>query len=243
MKPHFSYSVVLLTTVLVVGFHASHPVYGATPEDSPAAVERPGVNLKLVGTAVAGEYEKSMAVVEIDGRYQVYLREGDMFDNVLIKRILYDRVIVNAGNGEESIKLRQSLSAGIRIGDESAQPLAPVQSFGPRPPEGRNFQTVYLESETASSLFSDIDEVLKKARIDHVSVYGRPTGIRISPIEAGSVFSEIGLKGGEVIREADGKAVSAPEDAVAFFQKIKGGGEFDIIVKGRRTRKIHLIVE
>jgi type II secretory pathway component PulC len=161
----------------------------------------------------------------------------------LIKHIFYDRVIVDAGNGEESVKLRQSLFAGVKLQPESTQPLAPLQVFGSRPPEGRNFQTVYLESEAAKSLFSDIDEVLKKVRIEPVSVYGRPSGIRISTIEAGSVFSEIGLKSGEVIRELDGAAVSGPEDAVAFFQKIKGGGEFDISVKGRRTRYIHLIVE
>ena len=234
---------VFLATMMVVVLHAPSPTYGATPAESPAAVERPGVNLKLVGTAVADEFKKSLAVVEIDGRYQVYVREGDLVDNVLIKRILYDRVIVDDGNGEESVKLRQSLSAGTITRPESTQPPKPVQVFGTCPPEGRNFQTVYLESETAKSLFSDIDEVLKKTRIDPVSVYGRPTGIKISPIKPGSIFSEIGLKSNEVIREVDGKAVFNPEEAIAFFQKIKGGGEFDIKVKGRRTRQIHLIVE
>jgi len=53
----------------------------------------------------------------------------------------------------------------------------------------------------------------------------------------------LGLKTNEVIREVNGKSLIGPEDAIALLQSIRKGGEFDIKVKGRRSRQIHLIVE
>jgi type II secretion system protein C len=214
-----------------------------TTEESTVTLERSGARVKLVGTAVASNSENSIAVVEVEGRYQIYLREGDVVDNALVKKILRDRVIVDTGSGEESVMLRQSLSTGTKIRPEAAQPLIPSKSFGPRPPEGRNLKVVYLDRESKKSLIGNIDGVLKEVRINPVRLYGKTTGIRIYPIEPGSVFSEMGLKYNDVIREVNGKSVTVPEDVVAFFQRMKKGGEFDVKVKGRRTRQIHIIVE
>ena len=36
---------------------------------------------------------------------------------------------------------------------------------------------------------------------------------------------------------------SSDEKSAALFDRIKQGGEFDITVKGRRTRRIHIIVD
>ena len=241
MKIDFFITVTLVASLAILP--APHLSDAVMTEDSTTAVGRPGVNLKLVGTAVASESEKSMAVIVIDGRYQVYLREGDVVDNVLIKRILYDRVIVDAGDGEESVKLRQLLSAGTKILNESVQSSTPPKTFGSPPPEGRNFQVVYLDRETAETVFANIDAELSDVRIDPISVYGESVGFRIFPVAQGSVFAEIGLKTGDVVREVNGEAVFSPEEAVALIHKFKGGGEFDIKVKGRRSRHIHLIVE
>ena len=233
---------VFLPAVIVV-LHLASLSNAATSKENPAAVERPGVEIKLVGTAVADQSEKSLAVVEIDGRNQTFLHEGDMVDTVLVKRILRDRVIVDAGHGEQSVKLRQSLSDGTTKRSVSIRSPTTPQVFGSRPHEDRNFQAVYLDRETAKTVFADIDGTLKDVRIDPVRVYGKPKGLRISPIEPGSVLSEIGLKTGDIVREVNGKAVTNPGEAAALIKRFKNGGEFDIKVKGRRTRQIHLIVE
>ena len=199
--------------------------------------------MKLVGTAVVDGHEKSMAVVEVDGRRQPYFHEGDWVGNVLIKQILRDRIIVDAGNGDESLRLRQSLSTDAQGRPVSTQPPAAMQSFGPRPPKSRNLQIVRLNRSDKESLLGEVDQAMQEVHVDPVIIYGRPTGIRISPIEPGSIFSEIGLKQGEVIRDVEGEPLTGPKDAVALFNRIKKGGEFDITVKGRRTRRIHMIVD
>ena len=241
MKIHFVQTIIIITilAVLQLPFLSS----ASTTEDNPTAVEVPNVNIKLVGTAVAYQPEKSLAVVEIDGHNQIYLREGDVVDNVLIKQILRDRVIVDIGHGQESVKLQQSLSAGTKKRSELTQPPNPPQSFGPRPPEGRNLKVVYLDRKLKKSLIGQIDRVLREVRINPIRVYGKTTGIQISPIVHGSVFSKMGLKSNEVIKEVNGKSVTGPDDAVALFQRMNEGGEFNIKVKGRRTRQIHMIVE
>ena len=241
MKFRFLHTVVLLVALVLLP--PPSLFIAATADDRPSDPDRLGLDLKLVGTAVADDRGESLAVVETDSRSQIYLREGDVVGSFLVKRILRDQIIVDAGNGEESVKLRQSLSDGTITRPESTQPPTTPQVFGSRPPEDRNFKSVYLDRETAKTVFADIDADLKDVRIDPVDVYGRPTGIRISPITPGSVFAEIGLKTGDVVREVNGKAVFSPEEGVALFKEFKDGGEFDIKVKGRRTRQIHLTVE
>jgi len=240
MKSRFSHTISLLAvlTVILVPVLAS----AAVTEDGPAALERPPIQIRLVGTAVADDTQKSLAVFEVDDRGQIYRREGEIVEGVLVKYILPDGVIVDTGGGEEIIKLRQAVSSGTAR-PEPAPPAPAVQSFGPRPPEGRNLKVVYLDRSTKQALLGTIDGDLKDVRIESVSVYGRPDGIRIFPVEPGSLFAELGLKANEVIREVDGKAVTGPDDARALLKKIRTGGEFDIKVKGRRTRQIHLIVE
>lgn len=241
MNPRSLYTFFLLAVFAIL--HLPCLSNALTTGNSLEGAEPPDVHPKLVGIAVADQSDKSLAVVGIDGPNQIYLREGDGVGTVLIKRILRDWVIVDAGRGEGSLKLRQSLSDDIKTRPEATQKPTILQSFGPRPPEGRNLKVVYLDRESKKSMFGNIYGVLKEVRIDPVRVYGKSTGIRISPIEPGSVFSEMGLKSNEVIRKVNGKAVTGPEDAIALIQRIKKGGEFDIKVKGRRTRQIHMIVE
>jgi len=213
------------------------------PESAVAAPASPsGSILTLVGTAVVDDRAVSLAVVETDGRNQLYLREGDLVDNIRITRILRDRIIVDAGNGEESIKLGQGLAEGSAV-LKNVTKSTPLEAYGGGIPANRNPNVVYLDRNSKNSLLGNIDSMLKEVRFDPVLIYGRPTGIRISSIEPGSVFSEIGIKSGEVIREVNGKAMTRAQDAIALLQSMQKGGDFDIKVKGRRTRRIHLVVK
>jgi general secretion pathway protein C len=200
-------------------------------------------NFKLVGTAVVEGHRASMAVVEIDGRRQGLFREGDMVGSVRIKRILPDRIIVDAQDGEQVVQLLRYFRAGVQSRPGATLSSQTIQPFVPRPPGSRSLQVVRLDQRVKESLLGEVDQALKEVFVDPVIVYGQPTGVRITPIEPGSIFSELGLKQGDVLLEVKGKQVTDPQDAIALFELIRKGGEFDIKVKGRRTRRIHMIAE
>ncbi|MBE0586278.1 MAG: hypothetical protein IH612_21250, partial [Desulfofustis sp.] len=100
---------------------------GETPDSSQGArgaetnVFRGG-SLKLVGTVAARDPGQRVAIIkdEEKGRQWIY-REGDYAGKILIKRILHDRIIVDAGGGKALLKMTRSPSTG----------------FGPSPPRYR----------------------------------------------------------------------------------------------------------
>lgn len=228
---------VVITVVAVPGLFAAQ-MAGGKP-DRPAGYS---LSLRLVGTAL-GEYPTvSIAVIESgsSGRQRSY-REGDLVDGMRIKQILRNRVIVQTHKGEKAITMSRSLFSAAEPAVRAEKPV-PI-AFGPRPPETRMHDTRHLDRESVVSALTDIDEILQTASIETVSVYGKPVGVKIDPIEPGSIFSNIGLKTGDVIQAVNGAEIVRPEEAIAILRQLKTGDDVDIKVKGRHTRRIHLILE
>jgi len=205
-------------------------------------VSRQGLGLRLVGIASADDPSSSVAVFEsnMNGRQKIY-REDDLVGGMLIKQILYDRIIVQTVQGEKTITITGSMFSNAEPPGQEERSL-PI-SYGPRPPVTRRHDMRYLDRKSLTSSLADIDEIIKDTKIEAVSLYGKPAGVKISPIEPGSIFADIGLRNGEVIKEVNGEEIFRPEQAIAILRQLKTGGDVDIKVKGRRTRQIHLILD
>jgi len=103
---------------------------------------------------------------------------------------------------------------------------------------------VEVDRKELSSSLADIDETIQDVEISPMKVYGQPVGVRISPVERGSIFADLGLKTGDIITAVNGVTIRKPEEAIAFLERIREGGEFDINIKGsRHSRKFQLIVK
>jgi len=218
-----------------------------TADDTEVAVKRQGFKLKLVGTAIAEDPEHTVAVIESgDGKHRSY-HEGEHIGEVLIVEILRARVIVETEQGEDFITLSRSLTLSRPLTAKS-EPSGANQSPVPvvsriNSSNNRRDQTLYLDGKALIAELGNVDDKIQDVNVDTVNIYGRPAGVRIYPIEPDSIFSKIGLKNGDVIKEVDGLEIFSPEQAIAIFKKLKAGDDVDIKVKARRTRKIHLIVE
>lgn len=229
------FEVLVLLTMLAVA-------EARTVGDAATVAERRSFQLRLVGTAVADDPEVSLAVIEsgIDGQQRSY-HEGEPADGILIKEILRNRVIVETEHGEEFISLSRPLPTEAERQGTSQSPL-PV-SFGPRPQESLRKQTLYLDGKSITAELANFEDMIREIDVDTVSIYGQPAGVKIYPIAQDSIFSEIGLKNGDVIKEVNGIEITRPEQVIAVFHQLKAGENVDLKVKGRRTRQIHLIIE
>jgi len=231
---------VILTVITVV---AGPAVFGARIPDRISDLSFGNrLSFRLVGTALAEYPSGSIAVIEsgVDGRQRTY-RVGDFVFGMRIKQILRNRVIVKTDSGERTITISRSQFSDVEpsVSRDNSAPIA----FGPRPPQSRRRDTRYLDRESVVSALTKIDDIAQTASIEAVTVYGKPVGVKITPIEPGSIFSNIGLKTGDVILEVNGAKIAQPEEAIAIFRQLKKGDDVDIKVKGRRTRQIHLILE
>jgi len=240
-------NLICLFFAVLVLFTVSLVANARTAGDTEVAVKRQGFKLKLVGTVIASDPRGSVVVIESgDGKHRSY-HEGEQIGGVLIVEILRARVIVETEQGEDFITLSRSLTLAQPLTTKAERPGAvqspvPVVSRTSLSNNLRN-QTLYLNSEALIAELRDVDDKIQDVNVDTVNIYGRPAGVKIHPIEPDSIFSKIGLKNGDVIKEIDGLKISSPEQAITIFKKLKAGDDVDIKVKARRTRQIHLLIE
>jgi type II secretion system protein C len=197
-------------------------------------------DFRLVGVAVSSKSGQNRAVIEQEPDWrQRFIREGDRIGPAMVKKILNDRVVLEIGQDNRIVLLNRA----YQDGDSPGGTMQSGQGDGNPQPDFSRKETVAVDGSKVSASLADIVEVMQNVNLNPINVYGRPVGVRISPIETGSFFAEIGLKTGDIITAVDGGPIKGQEAAIAFLERIRSGGEFEIFVKGsRHSRKISLIV-
>ena len=210
-------------------------------EDIPAAEKSLG--LKLVGTVAGDDAATSFAIIDNKTtRQQELYQEGDKAGDVLIKKILRNKVIIDAGRGEELLALELE-ETGKKV-DFSPAPQPPGSKRGPASRE----EALRFDRAEVEVAFGNVDQVIQELSISPFMRSGKPVGFRIGKLPAESILVAMGLRTGDLIMGVNDQAITGPEQAAEFLQRLKQGGDVTIKVgKGRgvrlRGRLIRLKIE
>jgi len=210
-------------------------------EDIPAAEKNLG--LKLVGTVAGDDPATTFAIIDNKStRKQELYHEGDKAGEVLIKKILRNKVIVDAGRGEELLALEIEETGKKVEFSPAPQPAVRERGLASRE-EARRFDRAEVEAA-----LGNVDQVIQDLSITPFVRAGKPTGFRIGKLPAESILVAMGLRTGDLITGVNDQAITSPEQAAEFFRTLKQGGDITIKVgKGRgvriRGRLIHLKIE
>jgi general secretion pathway protein C len=219
----------------------SAPQEQVSLEDVPTADETLG--LKLVGTVAGDDPETSFAIIDNKNtRKQELYQEGDKAGEVLIKKILRNKVIVDSGKGEELLALELEETGKKVEFSPATQPAVRV-----RGPTSREDLLRFDRAEVEASL-QNVDQVIQELNISPFMRSGKPAGFRLGLLPAESILIAMGLRTGDLIIGVNDQAITGPEQAPEFFQTLKQGGDVTIKVGiGRgvrlRGRVIHLKIE
>ena len=217
------------------------------------ALAKKDLGLKLVGTVMADNAGLRRAFIDNSRtRRQKAYREGEAAGKVRIKKILRNRVVVSTSEGD------RLLVVDIEAGSETSSPLTyaqqissasaggqyPQQVAGRRRP-GRSFA---LAREEVEDSLADADKLEQQLNIEPYVKDDQPAGFTIGKIPPESILRKMGLKSGNAIMGVNDEAITGPEQAAEFFQKLAEGGEMSIKARiGRgvrsRTRWFHLNIE
>ena len=220
---------------------ASSPQEKIPVENFPTADASLG--LKLVGTVAGDDPETSFAIIDNKNtRKQELYQEGDKAGEVLIKKILRNKVIVDSGKGEELLALELE-ETGKKV-EFSPATQTPGREGGAA--TGKDLLR-FDRAEVEASL-QNVDQVIQDLNISPFMRSGKPAGFRIGKLPAESILIAMGLRTGDLIIGVNDQAITGPEQAPEFFQTLKQGGDVTIKVgKGRgvrlRGRVIHLKIE
>jgi len=220
---------------------ASAPQEEVSLEDIPTAEKSLG--LKLIGTVAGDDAATSFAIIDNKTtRKQELYQEGDKAGEVLIKKILRNKVIVDAGRGEELLALELE-----ETGRKVEFFPAPQSGVMERGPASREDSLRFGRAEVEAAL-ANVDQLTQELSISPFVRAGKPAGFRIGKLPPESILIAMGLRTGDLIIGVNDQAITGPEQAAEFFQTIKQGGDVTIKVgTGRgvrlRGRVIHLKIE
>jgi general secretion pathway protein C len=206
------------------------------------------LGLELVGTVVSDDPRLSRAIIDNRGiRKQEAYREGDKAGEARIKKILRNNVVITTAEGDEllTVEIKDSGSSAPselsqRLGSRSAS--APQAAGSQRAP-ARTLSLNLKRDEVWASL-ADIDKFMEQLTIAPYKMGDQPSGFMISRITPQNVLRKMGLRSRDVITAINDEAITGPEQAADFFERLSRGGEVTInLQRRRRNRQIKLNIE
>jgi general secretion pathway protein C len=218
-------------------------------ETEKIALAKKDLGLRLVGTVVAEDPKLIRAFIENRRqRKQEAYREGDKANEVLIKKILRNKVVITTDKGdklltveiEESTKRPKIPPYARRFPGSSVASSQIPANTSPR----TRHASINLDREEIESSLADTDQLLEEVDIYPYKQDDQPAGFRISKVPPQSVLRKIGLRSRDVIVGVNDQEITSPEQAVEFFQTLAEGGDVTIKIKRRRrSRQIKLSIE
>jgi len=181
----------------------------------------------LFGT-VTGSRENAFAVIEeTDTRKQGLYRVGDNIQNAVVKLILRGKVVLSVGDRDEILTMEESAAS------------RPRKDSPPSSPKGRS-GTITVKRSDIEASFKNFNQLLSQVRVRPHMKGGNPDGFSVSRIKAGSIFSKLGLRNGDIIRKIDGRSINGPDDASSLYEKLQTGTPVSLeLLRRNRPRTIN----
>jgi general secretion pathway protein C len=236
MKQRIVYSFLLLSLMLYFGTPTVLNVCSAATEPGPlpppvredvtvkkVPLATQELGLKLMGTVVAGDPEDSLAIIEDRTTGKQYpRREGDRVGKALVKKILRNEVIIDAGRGDQMLTMLHEQPSGRQAAStQTAETPLPATAV----------TTSSLEREEIDAAIPEYMQFMRTVRVRPHFEGGQPGGFMIYNIEPDSIFSKMGLENGDVIRAVNGEPIKTTQQALAFYNGLKAGGAVTLDVQ------------
>jgi len=195
------------------------------------------LGLRLVGTAVMENSGKSLAMIEHeDTGLQESYWEGSRLGGVLVKKILQDKVVVDAGGEEMILSMDPIVRMGKRDADLAGDSLKSASLSTSAYPARLNREEVARE-------YPDYPSFIKTAGMESRLQAGSPGGILIRKIDSHGLFGKMGLQEGDVIKEVNGEPLAGFADAVKIYDRLKHGGRINLgVQRGDENMRLRFYV-
>lgn len=181
------------------------------------------LKLKLKGVLAHREVGKQLALIARGGKPEAVYSRGDVIAGAEILRIDARRVILNHNGVTESLTLE--VEKLERVARQPAKKSASSSDVTKIADHQHVIERQKLEREVGR-----LDDLVKQAQaVPHIE-QGRPAGLRVTRIQAGSVFDDLGLRQQDVIRSVNGSPVRSAQDAMQVYEALRSSNSYAIRV-------------
>ncbi len=246
-------------------------IFGAKlPSDEPEVEEEPEeidlgdnipstLNATLVATIEANPERYSLSLItDNSSRNTAVYGIGDNLMGAEVIRIERRRVLINNDGRTEYLEMDEEdngeePSVAVRSTQRSAAARArrapPSRSSSSSSSElseqiqrtGDNEYTI--AQEALDGTMSNLNEIATQARIVPAFEDGEAQGFKLFSIRPGSVYAEIGIQNGDVVRSINGFEINSPDRALEVYQRLRDSQrvEVEIVRRGQTIRKVYNI--
>ncbi len=201
----------------------------AAPEVELADLEETNLrNLKLRGTIASELQEFSIAIIADSGNEEkVYVVGDPVAAGATLHAVYPDRVVLNERGALTNLSLPREFASST---SSYIAPTIPT------------LEEEYVEEEYVEEVVAD-DESIQSVVAQNVSrladvirptpyfVNGQQQGYRVYPGRDRELFSSMGLRPGDLIREIDGQSLTDPTQAMEIFQSLGTATEVSVTVE------------
>jgi type II secretion system protein C len=164
-------------------------------------------NLKLKGTIIREGWEPFCIIELSRNRKEEVYKKGDLVEGNQIVQIDRDRVILKTSAGLVSLAV---------YGENFLSDLG-LEIFPPVKQIARNQWS--LSRSLLATVMDNPAQLLAQLSVTSPEA-GEAKGIRIDNVTSGSLAESLGIKGGDIIREIEGRKVDSIENAIQIYQEV-----------------------
>jgi general secretion pathway protein C len=238
-------------------------IFNLAPEaPAPAPVENENLNITLIGTSHISVGRPFIIVETPDGEQSLY-RQGETIPNVgRVLSISRNQAIVLHNGHRVALQIPSAGEGGTSAPMPFGSRHRPFR--GPRRPRkgpygaplGRfgalssNTGVHQLSSsryligrETVDQNLSNMGSLVSQIRVAPNQQNGSSTGFRLSQIQPGSIFQQIGLEDGDIVTGAQGQQVNDPTRAMALFNALRNSRSISLsLIRNGSPMQLHYMI-
>lgn len=176
------------------------------PENKePEKLEVTTLKLVLWGT-VTGEGQVYAVIEDKKVRQQALYEVGDSVQGAKVTNILRHQVILNYEGKDQVLEMETDNKS--------------VSAYR-KPPQKISSNTVFGNKGNMDDPSNDMNTLMKQVKMRPHFMEGEPDGLMVYGIRPNSVFRQIGLRNGDIIKDINGTEILSGEDASNLYSEIQ----------------------
>lgn len=178
-----------------------------------AAAARPGVELLLIGTVVAGD--GSLALLQVGRKVGVYRLNDELSAGTRLIEIERNLVVIRERGQRRELITKPSKAPQAKLvrRDDDARSENGIVALG----ENR----WQISRGAAERARADFNSLLRTVRMIPQVQNGQTIGFKLVELKKGALPEQVGLRVGDLLVEINQVALNSPEKALQVFQQLR----------------------
>jgi general secretion pathway protein C len=185
-----------------------------TENAAPEKLEPTTLKLVLWGT-VTGEGQVYAVIEDKKIRQQALYEVGDSVQGAKVVKILRHQVILNH-EGKDQILEMETDTKNVSVSRKFPPAISSNTAFG--------------NKKDMDDFPDDMNSLMRQVKIRPHFTEGEPDGLMVYGIRPNSVFRQMGLRNGDILKDINGTQISSAEDASTLYSEIQGSDDAKITI-------------